>query len=62
MAGWDATMLPIRESIVDAVISDIPFGKTFFCESFTTNMFQDLLWSFFLIHRLKDKSVYLTMS
>eukprot|EP00804_Cyclotella_cryptica_P016691 CCRYP_002004-RC/>CCRYP_002004-RC protein AED:0.33 eAED:0.33 QI:0/0.25/0/1/0/0.2/5/0/628 len=27
MAGWDATMLPIRESFVDAVISDIPFGQ-----------------------------------
>jgi tRNA G10 N-methylase Trm11 len=27
MAGWDATMLPMRDSIIDAVISDIPFGK-----------------------------------
>lgn len=26
MAGWDATMMPLRDSFVDAVISDIPFG------------------------------------
>lgn len=30
MAGWDATMLPMRESIVDAVVSDIPFGTSVF--------------------------------
>ena len=27
MAGWDATMLPLRDSFVDIVISDIPFGQ-----------------------------------
>lgn len=27
MNGWDATMLPLRDSFVDAVISDIPFGQ-----------------------------------
>ena len=27
MHGWDATMLPLRDSFVDAVISDIPFGQ-----------------------------------
>ena len=27
LAGWDATILPLRDSFVDAVISDIPFGQ-----------------------------------
>lgn len=26
MNGWDATMLPLRDSFVDAIVSDIPFG------------------------------------
>jgi tRNA G10 N-methylase Trm11 len=31
MTGWDATMLPLREAFVDAVVSDIPFGMYCFC-------------------------------
>ncbi|KAL7471251.1 hypothetical protein ACHAXS_011558 [Conticribra weissflogii] len=27
LAGWDATLLPLRDSFVDVIISDIPFGQ-----------------------------------
>lgn len=63
MAGWDATLLPLRDSFVDAVISDIPFG-----EILQANVHTDSRHLIILSHHLrrtliaKVRSVYQPMN
>ena len=55
MAGWDATMLPLRSSLVDAVVSDIPFGQKVRVLSI------QYLWCSRMI-RLRNSFLYLALS